>query len=52
MIKAGWVRTEVNPAHWNTKPVEIDGNKHKTSVHEVTAAAMLLTDTLNDLYHE
>lgn len=52
MTKAGWTRTEANTAHWNTKPVEVDGHEHNSSVHEVTAAGMLLTDTLNDLYHK
>jgi hypothetical protein len=52
MTKAGWTKHATNPAHWNTKPQVIDGHEHKTSVHEVSAAGMLLTDTLNDLYHE
>ncbi len=52
MTKAGWKRSESNPAHWNTKPEIIDGHEHSSSAHEVVAAGMLLTDTLNDLYHE
>lgn len=51
MTKAGWTQAEGNPAHWNTKPEIVNGHEHSSSVHEVSAAGMLLTDTLNDLYH-
>jgi hypothetical protein len=52
MRDAEWTQSDSNPAHWISKPVEIDGSNHSSSVHEVTAATMLLTDMLNNLYRK